>query len=259
MKRKFKPKKSVTVTNRRKKSSFPSRKNLQKFFVFLVVIIFFSFLYIKTPFFIKEFYHHSASLGFVVKDVMVEGQKYTSEEKISKALKIKPNSPIFALSLKELKTKLEAIEWIKYASVERELPNKIHIAIIERTPIALGQKDKKLYLIDDEGVIINQSDIKSHLHLPIIIGEGAEINANSLIKMLRVEPDLFNHISSIIRVSERRWNVRLDNKIEIKMPEENFEQAWQTVIKLYRKNELLNKDLKVLDLRIENKIFVEKY
>ena len=151
------------------------------------------------------------------------------------------------------------IEWIKYASVERELPNKIHIAIIERTPIALGQKDKKLYLIDDEGVIINQSDIKSHLHLPIIIGEGAEINANSLIKMLRVEPDLFNHISSIIRVSERRWNVRLDNKIEIKMPEENFEQAWQTVIKLYRKNELLNKDLKVLDLRIENKIFVEKY
>lgn len=259
MKRKFKPKKSVTVTNRRKKSSLPSKENLRRIFLTLAIITCFSVLYIKSPIFIKEFYRQTASLGFIVKSVTVEGQKYTNEEKISKAIKIKPNSPIFAVSLADLKNRLESIEWIKFASVERELPDKIHIAIIERKPIALGQKDKKLYLIDDEGVIINQSEVKSHLHLPIIIGEGAEINANSLIKMLKVEPDLFNHVSSIIRISERRWNVRLDNKLEIKMPEESFEKAWKLVIKLYRKNELLNKDLKVLDLRIENKIFVEKY
>jgi cell division protein FtsQ len=259
MKKKFKPKKSVVVTNRRRKNNLFSKEFLLNLFKTLTLLFILSALYVELPVITKAFYQHTLKAGFIVKDVTVEGQKYTSAEKISKAVKIKSGNPIFAVRLNEIKSRLESIDWIKYASVERKLPNKIHIAIIERKPIALGQKDKKLYLIDADGTIINDTEVASHLHLPIIIGEGAEINAASLISMLKVEPELFSHINSIVRISERRWNIRLDNKIEIKMPEDNFEKAWQTVIKLYKKNELFNSEIKVLDLRIANKIFVEKY
>jgi cell division protein FtsQ len=206
----------------------------------------------------RDFYRLTANAGFIVKEVTVEGQSHTKSEEISKILKIKPGSAIFSLDLQDLKARLESIEWIKYVIVERILPNNIHVSVVERTPIALGQKDKKLYIIDDEGAIINEKNIKNHFHLPIIIGDGAEIYANSLIKMLKIDPDLFKHISSIIRISERRWNIRFDNGLEVKMPEGKMEQAWNKVIKLHKNKELFNDELVSLDLRVPNKIFVEK-
>lgn len=226
--------------------------------ILMAIIGLSGFLYINIPKIMTAFYQQLAKVGFVTKEVSLHGQTYTDKGKISQALRIKPNSPIFAVSLSDIKSRLEAIDWIKYAVVERRLPDKINIIIIEHIPIALGQKNKKLYLIDEDGSIINTADLKPHLHLPIIIGDGAEIYANSLIKMLKVEPTLFKHISSITRVSERRWNVRFDNGLEVKLPEENVEKAWDLVIKLYNKKELFAADISSLDLRIPNKIFVEK-
>ena len=232
--------------------------SLAKLLLLLIIIATSAFLYSKLDHVSKSYYQLTANLGFTIKDITVEGQKYTSSDKITKALRIKPGMPIFAISLSNLKARLENLEWIKYAVVERHLPNIIHISIVERTPIALGQKDQKLYIIDDEGVIINEKEIATHLHLPIIIGDGSEMYASSLIKILKIDKELFKHVISIIRVSERRWNVRFDNDLEIKLPEENMEKAWHKVIKIYKKKELFMPDYASIDLRIANKIFVEK-
>ena len=247
------PVKQRKLRVRRQKGIF-----IAKIIIILVLLAIGGLIYVNSNRISENFYQITANLGFIVKDVTVEGQKYTSNDKISKLLKIKPGTPIFSISLQDIKRRLEAIEWIKYVIVERNLPNAIHISVVERTPIALGQKDRKLYIIDDEGAIINEKDIKDHLHLPIIIGDGAEIYASSLIKMLKIEPNLFKHITSIIRVSERRWNIRFDNDLEVKMPEEKMEEAWLTVVKLYKKDELLKPEIASLDLRVQNKIFVEK-
>ncbi len=260
MKKNYRPKKTITSgKRRRRKKEGTAAQNLGKLCSYVLIVFFLSFLYIQAPKFISKLYQITADVGLVVKDVIIEGQKNTNSEKISRAIKIKSGTPIFEVSLWELKKRLESIEWIKSVSISRELPNNIHIFIEERKPIALGQKDKQLYLIDDEGAIIYEKNLKNYLHLPIIIGDGAEIYASSLIEMLKVEPELFKHISSIARVSERRWNIRLNEKIEVKMPEDNFDNAWKLVIKLFKKNELFNQDIKVIDLRIKNKIFIEKW
>lgn len=261
MKKKFNKSKKIKNPAKQRKSRLIMSRILflTKMIVVTGFLSVFMWLYNNINPIIDKFYGFTADLGFVVNDLTIEGQKYTTSDKISKIIKIKPGMPIFAVSLPALKVRLESINWIKYAVVERKLPDSLHIKVVERTPIALGQKNRKLYIIDDEGVIINdKNNIKDYLSLPIIIGDGAEIYANSLINTLKVEPELFKHITSIIRVSERRWNIRLDDKLEIKMPEENFEKSWQTVIKLYKKNELLDANISSLDLRIPNKIFVEK-
>ncbi len=238
----------IRTKNRTKKPINPAKQRKQrvhmkrgmfvaKLLIILSILAIFMLVYKNMANISKEFHKITASLGFVIKDITVEGQKHTSDEQITKVLKIKPGSPIFSISLQNLKARLEEIEWIKYVIVERDLPHNIHISVVERTPIALGQKDRKLYIIDDEGIIINDKNIKAHFDLPIIIGDGAEIYASSLIKMLKTEPDLFKHISSIIRVSERRWNIRFENGIEVKMPEENLDNAWATVIRLYKNKE----------------------
>jgi len=225
-------------------------------FLFVLLLCFIGYLNINK--FFDQIYKYSADLGFTLENLTIEGQQFSDNSLISKELKLKKGMPIFAISLDSLKSRLEKIQWVKHAIVERDLPHTVHIYIVERTPIALGQKDKKLYIIDDEGIMINEANLDKHMHLPIIIGDGAEIYANSLINILKTNPELYKKIYSITHVSERRWNVRFDNELEVKLPEENIELAWKKVIKLYNNNELFLPDVAAIDLRITNKIYVEK-
>lgn len=200
----------------------------------------------------------AADIGFVVNNITISGQKHVQTSQIDKIAKIKNGTPIFSISLTNLKYRLEELDWIKYVYIERNLPSSIKIFITERKPVALGQKDKKLFIIDDEGKIINEKNLTSFRDLPIFIGDGVELYANSLIKTLKTDPELYKRITSVIRISERRWNIRFDNDLEVKMPENKFESAWKTVIKLYKENQLLKPEIAKIDLRIPNKIFIEK-
>ena len=250
---------AVSSVKQRKKRLFAKKLLFAaKLLLTLVLLAISSLLYINLNRISDDFYQEIAKLGFVLEEITISGQNYSNNEQIGKALKLKKGMPIFSVSLSDLKIRLEKIEWIKQAIVERKLPNSIHISIVERVPIALGQKDRKLSLIDAEGVVINEPEIAKHLHLPIIIGEGAEIYASSLIEMVKSDEELFKRVNSIIMVSERRCNIRFDNGLEVKLPEENMKKAWEKVVKLYKKNELFLPENAVLDLRVENKIFVEK-
>lgn len=259
--RNIKKAKKIVRTKRRKQTS---RSFLQKavitgkVIIILLILSLISFLYISREEIANNFYKYTADLGFKTKNIVIEGQKYTSNKQIASTLKIKEGMPIFSISLDDLKTRLEKIEWIKHAIITRRLPNDIHIYIIERTPIALGQKDHKLHIIDDEGFIIREKKLDQHLHLPIIIGDGAENYANSLMEILKVDPELFKHIAAVIRVNEHRWNVRFDNDIEVKLPEKDLKKSWAKVIKMYKNKVLFDPKNIVIDLRIPNKIYIEK-
>lgn len=258
-KKKYKTQQKTSRTKSRKSRSFAKKILLfAKISFILAIVSVFSLIYFNIDGIIKDWYQFTARLGFSLEHLSVDGQKYTSNDQIGKKLHLKKRVPIFSVSLEDLKNNLESLPWVKHAVVERELPNNIHIYIKERVPLALGQKNRKLYIIDEEGEIIDEKELASHLSLPIIIGDGAEIYASSLIKTLKKDERLFKRVNSVIRVSERRWNVRFDNKLEVKLPEENMTEAWDQVIKLHKNNELFLPDIKSLDLRIANKIYVEK-
>ncbi len=260
-KTKRKPKTQPKVARARARKSRSLVKKIMLFakaLLILAVVSLFILIYLSIDSIVKDWYQITARAGFVLEHVSVDGQKYTNNDQIGRKLNLKKRMPIFSVSLEELKENLESLPWVKHAVIERELPNDIHIYIKERVPLALGQKNRKLYIIDNEGVIINEKELASHMSLPIIIGDGAEIYVNSLMETLKEDSELFKRISSVTRVSERRWNVRFDNKLEVKLPGENMEKAWKKVIKLYKNNELFLPDIKSLDLRVANKIYVEK-
>ena len=260
MKRTKSNKRKIANPTKQRKSRIHAQRSIIAIKILLVasILAFAFFLYTTIIGLGEELYKLTSDMGFSTKKITIEGQQHVKKSQIAQTLKLKPGAPIFTLSLTELKDKLEEIEWIKSATVERRLPDNIHISIVERTPIALGQKDYKLYIIDEEGVIISEENLAPYLSLPIITGDGAEIYAPSLIKTLKEDLSLFNRIYSIIRVGERRWNVRFDDDLEIKLPEERMKSAWKKVIKLYKRNELFLPDNACIDLRVENKIFIEK-
>lgn len=149
--------------------------------------------------------------------------------------------------------------WIKSVVIKRKLPNTLKIEISEYLPFAILKYDDTMHLIDENGIIIKikENEKRAYYNLLIVAGEGSEENIYSLFNLLSLNPNLFSRIKSALRIGERRWNLVLDNGILIKMPEKNVLEAWSRLDKILsiRGSEI---DLEIIDLRNEDKIFLEE-
>ncbi len=149
--------------------------------------------------------------------------------------------------------------WIKNLSIKREIPDTLIINIEEFLPFAIWKTDNNIHLIDEEGkiILIPEHDVRKFSYLIIVAGDGAKDNIYSLFNMLSSNSSLFSRIKSALFIGKRRWNLELDNGIIVKMPEENLMTAWTRLDKILSINgsEI---DIKSIDLRNSNKVFIEK-
>jgi cell division protein FtsQ len=195
--------------------------------------------------------------NMTLQNVYLEGQKHTKNQQIVSAINLKIGQPIMSVPINEIKDSLESISWVKYAMVERQLPDSLYINIVEREAIAFWQNGGKLYLIDDEGSPILEQDLLAYKDLIILIGDDAPLNVNSLLQMISKNKELYKQVSSATRVGERRWNIKFSNGLEIMLPEERPEKSWDYVIKLYENKNLFAKGTSVVDLRIPDRLYIK--
>jgi cell division protein FtsQ len=198
----------------------------------------------------------TARLGLAVADVRVEGREATDRETILAALGALPGTPILAVSPSRAKEQIEKLPWVHSAVVERRLPDTIYVRLVERKPLALWQHAGKLDLIDREGAVIPVTHLDRFAKLPMVIGEHAASHASELIDMLTTEPDLAARVSAAIRVADRRWNLRVDNAIEVLLPAESPASAWAQLASLERSSAILKRDVQVVDVRLPDRLVV---
>lgn len=208
-----------------------------------------------------SFYGMTARSGYAVRSLYLEGRNRTSVDELEQALGIRKGDPILRISIDEVRERLQKIESIKFAEVERSLPSTLHVRIVEREPVALWQHQGKLSLVDDNGVVMTGIDIEPYRRLPLIVGEGAPREVRELISIMSSSPELAKRFSSATRISERRWNIRLSSDkgdaVEVRLPESNPVSAWKKLADIDQKQRLLERDVKVIDLRLEGKVFIK--
>jgi cell division protein FtsQ len=197
----------------------------------------------------------SNTTGMVLKDVYLEGQHYTKDADIIDAIDLQIGEPLTHIDITSIKHQLEELPWIRYAVVERLYPSTLRIHVIERRPVALWQYENQVKLIDSTGFIIKEPNLKPFSNLILLVGEDAPSHTDNLIAILDRDPKIAVMVSSAIRVSQRRWNIRLHNGIEIKLPENKPEKAWEYLLTLQRTTNILNSNVQSIDLRIPNKMY----
>ena len=196
----------------------------------------------------------TARLGLVVADIKVEGRETTDRETILAALGAGPGSPILAMSPRRAKDQLETLPWVRSAVVERRLPDTLYVRLVERKPLALWQHGGKLELIDHEGAVIPATQLDRFVKLPMVVGESAARHAAELVDMLATEPDLASRVSAAIRVGDRRWNLRIDNAIDVLLPADAAASAWTQLARLERSSAILKRDVQVVDVRLPDRL-----
>jgi cell division protein FtsQ len=199
----------------------------------------------------------TASVGLKLDEVLVEGRRETGAGEVLAALDVQRGQPILAFSPEAARKRLERLAWVKTASVERVLPGVIHVRLTERTPMALWQRDRKLVLVDRDGVVILKTGIERFAQLPMLVGDDAPAAAAELLDLLKSEPQLQKRVTAAIRVAERRWNLQLDNGVSVRLPETDIAQAWAQLANLERTSGVLQRDVITIDLRLPDRLVIQ--
>ena len=198
----------------------------------------------------------AARFGLKIERVTVRGRVHTDTAEILASLGIERGDPILGLDPHEARARLQALDWVAEAEVLRLLPDAVHVEITERHPFALWQRGKRLTVVDRTGRPITDRAVPQAIDLPLVVGEGAAEHAAALVSMLASEPDLYRRVRASVRVGGRRWNLRLDNGIDVRLPEQDPAAAWRRLARLQRQHRLLEREIRSVDLRMPDRLLV---
>jgi len=199
----------------------------------------------------------SAEAGLAVREVLVAGRRETPHAAILDALGLRRGDPILGFDPAAAKARLEALAWVRSATVARRLPGTVIVRLTERRPLALWQRRGRLALVDEDGVVIQRSHLERFARLPLIVGEDAPAKAAALFAMLASAPKLKARVVAAVRVGGRRWNLRLDNGVDVRLPEDGAAAAWARLAQMDRRHAILRRDVIAVDLRLPGRLVVK--
>ena len=200
----------------------------------------------------------SADAGLRVREILVIGRRQTQRDALLDATLLAENAPILAFDPETARRRIEALPWVRSAIVERKLPATVLLHLDERRPLALWQNQGRFSLIDDEGKAIEERDLERFSDLVLVVGEDASTHAAALLRMLKTQPDLKARVRAAVRVGGRRWDLRLENGVDVQLPEENAASAWARLARYEHIHHVLGRDVKVLDLRFPDRLIVRQ-
>jgi cell division protein FtsQ len=229
--------------------------------ILLSVVSIIGLWYVRWPHRLRDhcsevIYSSLSRAGFSVQHVYLDGQLYTSMDTLMKAIGVRVGSSIMQVDLHAIQQRLEKLPWVRQAEVERLLPQTLHIRLFERRPIALWQHQRKLHMVDSSGEVFDPPSFEPFSKAFLVVGENAPNYTASLLRWLQEPPGLFKEISSATWIGERRWNIVFNHGLEVKLPEEAPEKAWQYIIQRYREKKLFNNGFHVIDLRVPGKVYL---
>ena len=198
----------------------------------------------------------SKTVGLTVREVIVEGRSKTRKSVLLQALQVSEGDNILAINITEMKDRINKLPWVKSARIERHFTNKISLTLFERTPMARWQTNRILKLIDVHGDVIPIVDLTRFSNLPIIIGKNAPKIAGQILNTLSNEPHLFRRVKSLTLVSDRRWDVQLDNQINVHLPEKNPGKAWAHLATVEQGHNIFGDQVQGIDMRLENQLII---
>lgn len=194
------------------------------------------------------------SIGFQLDDVIVEGRIRTDKEQILKTASLSRGKSLLSIDLLEIKKNLEEIPWVNAASVERRFPDTLFVRISEREPVAIWQNKAKTYLVDREGELIETVEAQKYGGLLQISGLKAPQNVGFLISLLDKFPEVKSRVTTAIHLRATRWDIRLDGKVDVKLPEKGAEQALVYLLDLEKHHNLMQREILNIDLRIPDQL-----
>lgn len=197
------------------------------------------------------------SAGFRITTVAINGRKQLTQDEVLGIGGVNGRSSLLFLDAATVRDKLKANPWIAEATVLKLYPGRLQIDIVERSAFALWQHDGRLAVIADDGAVLEPYLSRRFISLPLVVGKGAEIRARDFLALLARYPQVRNLTKAAILVGERRWNLRLKDGLDIRLPENGVGNALAALSKLDKEDRLFSRDIVAVDMRLPDRLTVQ--
>jgi cell division protein FtsQ len=194
--------------------------------------------------------------GLRIETVALTGNQHVSREEVLAIAGVSGTTSLLFLDVEEARERLKGSPWIADATVLKLYPRELQITVKEREAFALWQKAGAVSVIADDGTVLEPYVAPRLLRLPLVVGIGAETKAKALLTALDRHPALRELVRASVLVGERRWNLRLKNGIEVRLPESDAAAALERLAALEAETKLIARDITIIDLRLPDRVMV---
>jgi cell division protein FtsQ len=194
--------------------------------------------------------------GFRIVSVALAGNRHVSREEVLAIAGVTDTTSLVFLDVEETRARLKTNPWIADATVLKLYPGELQIGIKEREPFALWQKDGRLSVIAEDGTVLEPYVAPRLIELPLVVGRGAETRAKQFLALLDRYPAMRDFVRASVFVGERRWNLRLKNGIDVRLPETDVAPALERLVALDQEKNLITRDIVAIDLRLPDRVTV---
>lgn len=199
----------------------------------------------------------TSAAGFAINNVKVSGNAETSEIDILEKIGLDGTTSLMALDVAATRDALKTLPWILDAEVRKIYPDTVEIKLREKVAFGIWQHGQELALIESDGKPIANLRDNKFAHLPLFVGKDAGTGANEIMHDLDRWPVVKARVKALMRVAGRRWDLKLDNGVVIKLPERDMDRAMAELAKFDRDQQVLERDILAIDLRLADRTTVQ--
>jgi cell division protein FtsQ len=201
--------------------------------------------------------------SFPLKDIDISGNRHYTEKKIISKMGINKGDCLLFLSLKDMAHTLLSERWIKGVFIRKVLPSTLIVKITEATPMALISQRGRLYLIDEDGLLLARIKGDKGAFLPILTGMNLRKDSEKirealkLVKSLKLKGVLTQN--NMIRISATKdYGLVMDiNSEVVRIGYGNYSSKldyWMRVSSEIKNQQM---DVVYLDVRFKEQVVVE--
>jgi cell division septal protein FtsQ len=208
--------------------------------------------------------------ALTVTRITVRGNERLSRGEVLALLEGLRGASMVTADLEQWRRKLLASPWVADAALRRELPGTLAVLVSEREPMAIGRIRDVLYLIDQQGTIIDEFGPNyAEFDLPIVDGlasrrpgstlvdDSRAALASRLIGDLQRRPDLAARLSQIdVSDIHDAIVVLKDDTALVHVGDEKFTDRVQAYVDLVPALRERIPDIDYVDLRFDERVYV---
>ena len=208
-------------------------------------------------------------------DVMISGNRFVSREDILSVIsipaagKLRSGVNIFRLPLDEKRKQVEAIPWVRSATLSRAYPHRLAVHVVEREPVAFVNVAGRVKLVDGEGVLL-EKPAKAAFDFPVLTGLDAAEGLSERQTRLAVYLEFWRELAT--EASRAGW---LISEVDLTDPDDlkavlvygldtilvhfgrsDFQERFQNFLTLLPELRKTNAKIDSVDLRYRNQIVV---